>query len=259
MARRRGLGRVIGWVVVIAFLALTTAGLWLPPILIAAFEKDYHFPEVTIDATVLANGDLVLEETRTFDFRNGPFTYAYFNVVAPPDIEQPDGRVRDFSIHERLADGSEVPVKPDYAYHSIATDNFQAQWSYQANDEERAWVFRYRVACAGCARGSARPARSVSIRGLSRPRSSSIDRLVSGAATVRRSVPKECCRWSVASTSRSSDGEPSRSSDRRSPGAAAAVSRSRRPRCSTVSARSWTPPCWSRPRACASAAEVWAD
>ena len=148
MARRRGLGRVIGWVVVIAFLALTTAGLWLPPILIAAFEKDYHFPEVTIDATVVANGDLVLEETRTFDFRNGPFTYAYFNVEDPMDIEQPDGRVRDFSIHERLADGSEVPVEPDYAYHSIATDNFQAQWSYQANDEERTWVFRYRVACA---------------------------------------------------------------------------------------------------------------
>jgi len=148
MARRRGLGRVIGWVVVIAFLALTTAGLWLPPILIAAFEKDYHFPEVTIDATVVANGDLVLEETRTFDFRNGPFTYAYFNVEDPMDIEQPDGRVRDFSIHERLANGSEVPVKPDYAYHSIATDNFQAQWSYQANDEERTWVFRYRVACA---------------------------------------------------------------------------------------------------------------
>jgi len=25
---------------------------------------------------VLPNGDLQLEETRTFDFRNGPFTYA---------------------------------------------------------------------------------------------------------------------------------------------------------------------------------------
>src|SRR3990172_5698296 len=148
MARRRGLGRVIGWVVVIAFLALTTAGLWLPPILIAAFEKDYHFPEVTIDATVLPNGDLVLEEARTFDFRNGPFTYAYFNVADATDVDNPDGHVRDFTIHERLAGGSEVPVEPDYAYHSIATDGFQAQWSYDANDEERTWVFRYRVACA---------------------------------------------------------------------------------------------------------------
>ena len=148
MAKRRGLRRVIGWVFVIGFLALTTAGLWLPPIMIAAFEKDYHFPEVRIDATLLPNGDLVLEETRTFDFRNGPFTYAYFNVEDPADIEQPEGRVRDFTIHERLADGSEVPVEPDYAYHSIATEGFQAQWSYDANDEERTWVFRYRVACA---------------------------------------------------------------------------------------------------------------
>src|SRR3990172_6403625 len=145
MARRRGVGRVVGWVVVILFLGITAAGLWLPPIMIAAFEKDYHFPEVTIDATVLPNGDLILEETRIFDFRNGPFTYAYFNVSDPSD--DPNGRVRDFTIHERLADGSEVAVEPDYAYHSIATDGFQAQWSYSADDEERTWVFRYRVAC----------------------------------------------------------------------------------------------------------------
>src|SRR3990172_9902144 len=103
MARRRGVGRVVGWVVVILFLGITAAGLWLPPIMIAAFEKDYHFPEVTIDATVLPNGDLILEETRIFDFRNGPFTYAYFNVSDPSD--DPNGRVRDFTIHERLADG----------------------------------------------------------------------------------------------------------------------------------------------------------
>jgi uncharacterized membrane protein YgcG len=142
MAKRRGVGRVIGWVVVVGFLAVTTAGLWLPPILIHAFEKDYHFPEVTIDATVLPNGDLVLEEARTFDFRNGPFTYAYFNV------DDPEDHVRDFTVAERLADGTEVPVEPDHAYHSIATEGFQAQWSYQADDEQRTWVFRYRVACA---------------------------------------------------------------------------------------------------------------
>jgi uncharacterized membrane protein len=142
MARRRGVGRVIGWLVVVLFLALTTAGIWLPPILIRATEKDYHFPEVEIEATVLPNGDLVLQEARTFDFRNGPFTYAYFNVDDPQD------HVRDFTIHERLPDGTEVPVEPDYAFHTTSTDGFQAQWSYDANDEERTWVFRYRVACA---------------------------------------------------------------------------------------------------------------
>jgi uncharacterized membrane protein len=125
----------------LVFVALTTMGLWLPPILTHALEKEYHFPEVSIDATVRQNGDLVLEERRTFDFRNGPFTYAYFTVDDPYD------RVRDFTITE-LVDGREVPVEPDYATHSVAYDNFQAMWSYEANDENRTWVFRYRVACA---------------------------------------------------------------------------------------------------------------
>jgi Predicted membrane protein (DUF2207) len=126
----------------LGFVALVTMGLWLPPIISRAVEKDYDFPEVTIDATVLPNGDLQLEETRTFDFRNGPFTYAYFNVDDPLD------RVRDFTISETLEDGTEVPVEPDYATHSIVTEGFQSQWSYRAEDENRTWVFRYRVACA---------------------------------------------------------------------------------------------------------------
>jgi hypothetical protein len=37
----------------LGFFALVTAGLWLPPIITHAVEKDYHFPEVEIDATVL--------------------------------------------------------------------------------------------------------------------------------------------------------------------------------------------------------------
>jgi uncharacterized membrane protein len=126
----------------LVFIALVTMGLWLPPIITHAVEKDYHFPEVDIDATVLPNGDLMLEETRTFDFRNGPFTYAYFNVDDPLD------HVRDFTIAEKLDDGTEVPVTPDYASHSIVTEGFQSQWSYSAEDETRTWVFRYRVACA---------------------------------------------------------------------------------------------------------------
>jgi Predicted membrane protein (DUF2207) len=126
----------------LGFVGIVTIGLWLPPIISRAVVKDYDFPEVTIDATVLPNGDLQLEETRTFDFRNGPFTYAYFNV------DDPNDHLRDFTISEKLEDGTEVPVEPDYASHSIVTEGFQAQWSYEAEDENRMWVFRYRVACA---------------------------------------------------------------------------------------------------------------
>jgi uncharacterized membrane protein YgcG len=134
--------RVLGWLVVLGFLALVTVGIWLPPIITRATVKDYHFPEVAIDATVLPNGDLVLEERRTFDFRNGPFTYAYF------EVDDPYERLRDFEIAEVLADGSEAPVALDYASHSIVTNGFQARWSYVAEDESRTWVFRYRMACA---------------------------------------------------------------------------------------------------------------
>ena len=145
MPARKRVPKWVGWLVALFFLALflavITIGLWLPPIIIHATVKDYHFPEVAIDATVEPNGDLVLEERRTFDFRNGDFTYAYYQVDDPQD------HVRDFSIHE-IVDGREVPVEPDYAFHTITIDGFQSQWSYVANDEERTWVFRYRVACA---------------------------------------------------------------------------------------------------------------
>jgi uncharacterized membrane protein YgcG len=134
--------RVVGWLVGVGFFAVVTAGLWLPPIVQRATVRDYHFPEVRIDARVLANGDLVLEETRTFDFRNGPFTYAYF------DVDDPLDRVRDFEIVEVLGDGAERPVEPDWATHSIVTNGFQARWSYVAEDESRTWRFRYRIACA---------------------------------------------------------------------------------------------------------------
>jgi hypothetical protein len=134
--------RALGWLVVLGFVALVTVGIWLPPIITRATVKDYHFPEVAIDATVLPNGDLVLEERRTFDFRNGPFTFAYF------EVDDPYERVRDFEIAEIRADGSEVPVALDSASHSIVTNGFQARWSYVAEDETRTWVFRYRMACA---------------------------------------------------------------------------------------------------------------
>ena len=48
----------------LVFIALVTMGLWLPPIITHAVEKDYHFPEVDIDATVRPNGDMMLEALR---------------------------------------------------------------------------------------------------------------------------------------------------------------------------------------------------
>ena len=103
----RVLKRILRWFFAFAFIALTTSGAWLPFVISHAVEKDYRFPEVAIDATVQSNGDLVLEEQRTFDFRNGPFSYAYFHVQDP--------NIRDFTMAELQANGSQTPVTPDYS------------------------------------------------------------------------------------------------------------------------------------------------
>ena len=56
--------RVLGWALVVGFIAVTTAGIWLPPIITHAVEKDYHFPEVTIDATVAPGRPAAMQKAR---------------------------------------------------------------------------------------------------------------------------------------------------------------------------------------------------
>ncbi len=131
-------------ILVALFVLAVTAGLWIPLLVFAVTattEKDYSFPEVTIDATIEPNGDLVIEERRTFAFRNGPFTFAYFNV------EDPDRHVQDFSISE-VRDGREIPLNAVGGF-SYASNGFEARWDYPpAEDEERTFVIRYRDICA---------------------------------------------------------------------------------------------------------------
>ena len=134
-----GVGASLALTGVIVWVLFFTIGL---PVLIGliqrASEKRYDFPQVTIDATVLADGSIELEERRTVAFHNGPFTYAYF------DVDEPAEQVRDFSVTQ-VTDGTEMPV--DASAPSVGT--FHATWNYPvADDEERTFVFRYRVACA---------------------------------------------------------------------------------------------------------------
>ena len=74
-------------------------------------------------------------------FKNGPFSFAYF------EVDDPFARLRNFTISEVRDGGRETPVTPDYASHSVATEAFQARWSFTAEDEERKWIFRYRMSC----------------------------------------------------------------------------------------------------------------
>lgn len=133
------LSKILWWVLGILFVGATLSGFWAPPLIMYLVEKNYSFPEVSIDAVVHPNGDLIFEEHRTFRFHNGPFTYAYYT------IEDPGQRVRDFTMAE-VTDGREVPVVPDWS--GTGSDGvFEARWSFSAEDQNRTWVFRYRYAC----------------------------------------------------------------------------------------------------------------
>lgn len=101
-----------------------------------AGEKSFSFPEVTIDAQVLPDGTLALEERRTFDF-NGSFSFAFFTIDsthAPPE------NIVDFTVRENGDVIDHIPT--------VEFGSFKAQWNFSAQDEERTFVISYRVLCA---------------------------------------------------------------------------------------------------------------
>ncbi len=95
--------------------------------------KDYHFPEVVIDATVLPDGSVELDERRTFDFR-GDFTFATFTVAWPFEL------IEGFEVTE---DGQPLAATP-----TPTPDGLSATWSFTASDERRTFRIRYRALCA---------------------------------------------------------------------------------------------------------------
>lgn len=122
-------------IIILATLALLPVG--LAAYLVPRLGKSYHFPEVTIDATVKPDGSLSLHERRTFAFQ-GDFSFAYFNISpthAPPSF------IEGFTITEA---GQPVDIETYVA----GNGGFEARWDFQASDEERTWDISYTVRCA---------------------------------------------------------------------------------------------------------------
>jgi uncharacterized membrane protein YgcG len=95
--------------------------------------KDFHFPEVLIDATVHPDGTLEVDERRTFDFR-GEFSFATFTV------DWPFAQIEGFEVSENGQPLSAAPTP--------TTDGLTATWSFDARDERRTFRIRYRALCA---------------------------------------------------------------------------------------------------------------
>ncbi|HVM12159.1 MAG TPA: DUF2207 domain-containing protein, partial [Actinomycetota bacterium] len=96
--------------------------------------KDYSFPDVRIDATILPDGSLDLVERRTFRF-DGEFSVAFFS------IEHPATLIQDFRV---TRDGRPLPVTTVAA----TWERFEAEWPSPARDEDVTFTVAYRARCA---------------------------------------------------------------------------------------------------------------
>ena len=118
------------WVAVLVPLVIIAVAALLAP---REGSKDYHFPQVLIDATVHPDGTLELDERRTFDFR-GDFSFAAFTV------DWPFAQIERFEVSENGQPLSVVPTP--------TADGLTATWSFNARDERRTFQIRYRAVCA---------------------------------------------------------------------------------------------------------------
>jgi uncharacterized membrane protein len=105
----------------------------------AAADKDYHFPEVRIAVQVESDGTFQVEERRTYDFR-GSFRWADLSIPLGFERKGAGGviAIEDFTVSDE--GGQALPCEV-----SRSGAEFKAKWSYQASDEQKTFVFRYKV------------------------------------------------------------------------------------------------------------------
>ncbi len=92
--------------VLLAALVTVVAGVFaLAPA--TALAKSYEISKVDIDATVSADGELSVTETRTFDF-DGHFNGVYWDI--PCGYNSSNGKTVEITVGDVYADGSSTPL-----------------------------------------------------------------------------------------------------------------------------------------------------
>ena len=106
-------------------------------------DKKYWIDAVEVNARVLSDGSLEIEETREYRFQ-GRFHWADYRL---PLAEL--GTIHDFSIQDGDMIYSENETEnPGTFTKSVDSQEFYVRWFYSARDESRRFTLRYRVADA---------------------------------------------------------------------------------------------------------------
>ncbi len=125
---------VLAFSIILLFLVIVC------PIFVSAASKSYSIDQIKIEAEILPDGSLLINESRSYNFR-GSFRWADYSLPL-----RNLGSVTDFMLIE-----NEMPYRPGsnedpgtYQY-SQSDEKFYVKWFYQAKNERRTFTLRYRV------------------------------------------------------------------------------------------------------------------
>jgi hypothetical protein len=104
-------------------------------------EKRYELSNFDVTVQVRPDGAYAVEETLTYDFQQGPFTYAYRSI----DADNVDA-IRDIRVAS-----PDVPV--DSVRRTEADDNVRVRWTYPERQAPATFTIRYVVEGALLERG----------------------------------------------------------------------------------------------------------
>jgi uncharacterized membrane protein len=102
--------------------------------------KNYTIDKIAIHARILANGDMHIQESRTYRFK-GKFSWADYRLPL-----KGIGEVRYFTLKDDYQkyrqSGEEIPGT---YYTRLDQQNFYCRWFYQAKNESRTFTLQYQV------------------------------------------------------------------------------------------------------------------
>lgn len=103
-------------------------------------SKDYSIDQVTVQAEILPNGSLLIEENRSYTFQ-GEFSWADYSLPL-----RNLGQVNEFKLSENEISYVQQPGKEPGTYQlSQDKEKFSVKWYYKASNESRTFTLRYRV------------------------------------------------------------------------------------------------------------------
>ncbi|MCB9057738.1 MAG: DUF2207 domain-containing protein [Calditrichae bacterium] len=103
-----------------------------------ATAKSYYMPEIEIKAAVLENGDMKIEESRTYSFK-GKFTWADYKLVLAGDQQ-----IKDFKLSGDNISYSQDNSEDQGTYYIENADKyFYLKWFYSARNETKTFRIEY--------------------------------------------------------------------------------------------------------------------